>query len=495
MRSIAVASAVVIVAMAALPAFTVATPEPTRRPQAERTPRPDGRPPAGSPAPGQSVGPSEGPSAGPTPVAAPPARTTLTVGYGDPGLLGYAPLLLAREAGYFAAAGFDEVRIVEVADTLADVRDDQLDIAVVDAREAAGVAATEDSTLRAIAGFRNYGADGTYGGDLLLSGPGLVADEPSTVVAFLTAYIRALQDLADPASAEEALAIIEATDLSVEPEVADDWTAQVAIHDPFDGGFGSLEEEGGLGELEQWLADGGVELPDPSYFIASHTLNIAQALAGLDPNPASAFAGAPGITELRFGLPPTVAGSLPLTAAVEGGYFTEAGFTDVRLLEVEEPLLGLLNGELDLGVLDAETAAEAVSQGVPVVALAGHVNASGARDVIAASADLVTQEGSTVAAFLIAYLRGLQDVADDPSATAHAPWDGGFGDRGSDGGLAELRTDLTEALGTEPDLNALIAEEPLEYAQAWWGLPANPIRVPALDTAPIESPQSSEEAA
>ena len=76
----------------------------------------------------------------------------------------------------------------------------------------------------------------------------VVADEPSTVIAFLTAYIRALQDLADPESAADALALIQTTDLSVDPELADGWLEALAVYAPFDGGFGSLDVEGGLGE-------------------------------------------------------------------------------------------------------------------------------------------------------------------------------------------------------------------------------------------------------
>jgi hypothetical protein len=87
----------------------------------------------------------------------------------------------------------------------------------------------------------------------------------------------------------------------------------------------------------------------------------------------------------------------------------------------------------------------------------------------------VSQEGPTVAAFLVAYLRGLADLADDSDATAYAPFDGGYGDRAVGGGLGELGTDLAASLDVAPDLGALVAAEPLGFAQAWWGLPANPV--------------------
>jgi hypothetical protein len=55
-----------------------------------------------------------------------------------------------------------------------------------------------------------------------------------------------------------------------------------------------------------------------------------------------------------------------------------------------------------------------------------------------------------------------------------APHDGGFGDGAQMGGLGELDAYLREALGAEPELETLVKNRPLEYAQAWWGLPANP---------------------
>jgi hypothetical protein len=381
------------------------------------------------------------------------------------------PLQVAQQAGYFDDAGFDEVVLVDTDDALGDLGTSQVDLAVVDSRTAAAA----DPSVRAIAGFQNYAPDGTYGGVLLAATQSLVADEPTTIIAFLTAYIRALQDLSDPASAQAALAALQAADPSVDPGIAETWTESSATFAPFDGGFGSVEDEGGLGELDAWLADGGVAVDDLSTFVAADTLNIAQALVEVEPNPVSTFLGAPGITDIRIGIPSGAAGSLAIQAAIDGGYLTDAGFGDVQVLDVQEPLLGVLNGELEFAVVDASTAADGVAQGLPLVAIAGHDNAAGERDLLVASADLVGQEGPTVAAFLIAYLHGLADLATDPNATAFAPFDGGYGDRAVGGGLGELGTDLSASLDAAPDLGALVATEPLGFAQAWWGLPANPV--------------------
>ena len=230
---------------ALVPSASLATPEPT--PAAPReTPRP-----ARTPV----------PSAGavlprvPAPVIVAPARKSLVVGYSEPGILGQLPFLVADLAGYFTEAGFSGVTLVEVPNAIRDVREGALDFAVVPSR-AAWEALGSDPSIPAVAGYQNYDReDGSYGGSLVMARPGLVADEPATVVAFLSAYVRALQDLADPASAADALDLIEESALAVPPNLAAEWEAQVARYAPFDGGFGSVAEEDGYGELAGWLSE------------------------------------------------------------------------------------------------------------------------------------------------------------------------------------------------------------------------------------------------
>jgi hypothetical protein len=154
----------------------------------------------------------------------------------------------------------------------------------------------------------------------------------------------------------------------------------------------------------------------------------------------------------------------------------------------------VLQGELDFGVMGLGDAADAVSQGLPLRAIAGHQNyaADGAYggDVLVASSDLVDAEGTTVVAFLVAYLRGLRDLAGNAEAPGFAPFDGGFGARDQDGGLGELRTGVSDTLGVDPDTGSLLADAPLELAQAWWGLPANPS--PTGPTASLPSETETE---
>ena len=222
---------------------TPATPTP-RPPKPRRTPRP-------TKAPNKTAAPEA--TAAPSSLL-PPARSALTIGYQDEGVLGQAPLLLALEAGYFDEVGLTDVVIVAVPQDAVDgVLAGDLDIAVVGATQAEAANVAEPG-LRAIAGYQNYQGEGdAYGGDLLLATPGLVANEPSTVLAFLDAYIRALQDLSAADTANAALATIEASDVVVDPEVAAQWPELLAAYAPFDGGFGDPSMDGGLGELDEYL--------------------------------------------------------------------------------------------------------------------------------------------------------------------------------------------------------------------------------------------------
>ncbi len=182
-------------------------------------------------------------------------------------------------------------------------------------------------------------------------------------------------------------------------------------------------------------------------FVAANTLNVAQALLGLPPNPDTGLAGAPGLTEISVGLPMADGAASPILVADEAGYFTEAGFDSVEIIDVEEPLLGVLTGELDFGVTGVADAADGASQGLPMAAIAGHrnyVDGVYGGDVLIVTADLLQNDPTTATAFLIAYVRGLRDLMDDPD---FAPHDGGFGDRTIGGGTGEL-DDYLAGVGT-----------------------------------------------
>jgi ABC-type nitrate/sulfonate/bicarbonate transport system substrate-binding protein len=440
------------------PAPPAATPAPTPRPK--RTPKPKPKP-----------KPTTRPAAINLPIT--PGRRTLTVGYGGKDVVRRAPLLVAELSGYFDDVGLDRVTLSRSGDPLAGLLAGDLDIAVVD-KQAAAAAAAEITDLRVIAGYRNY-PNGEYGGDMLLAAPRLIADEPATVIAFLSAYVTALQDLSKPRTASRALKSIGQADVRLSKETRADWPEALGAYAPFDGGFGSLEDGDGMAEFTAYLTEDEDASFDSDALIATHTLSIAQAWSGLQANPTNLLVGPPGITDLTIGMAAQGGADSPIAAALDAGYFEQAGFESVEVLDVEQPLLGVLQGELDFGVLDASEAADGSAQGLPLVALAGHRNYTSdgtyGGDLVVASSDVLGDEGSTVSAFLVAYVRALRDLTTE---TSLAPHDGGFGERSQSGGLGELDMYLQAVLGAEPDLGTLIESAPLTYAQAWWGLPANP---------------------
>jgi ABC-type nitrate/sulfonate/bicarbonate transport system substrate-binding protein len=391
--------------------------------------------------------------------------------------VGQAPFLAADAADTFTDAGFDDVTLVPTDDPLADLQSGALDLAVLDAEEARNANATQPA-LRVVAGYRNYaGDDGAYGGDVLAATPGLVADEPATVAAFLHAYLGGLRQLDGPKKAAKALARVESAGVELDRDQEEAWGAAASAFAPFDGGFGSVRDEDGWGELREYLAPDDVEIADLTGLVAQPALNIGQASLGWKANPVAA--GAPEVTEVTVGMPASTGDAGPIALAAQEGHFADVGLSSVEVVDIEEPLLGVLQGELDFAIVDAADAADGAAQGLPLVALAGHRNraddGSYGGDVLAVSADFLEQQPATVAAFLSAYVRALQELGVAGDATGFGPFDGGFGDRSQAGGLGELDAYLAQELGSDIELDDLIVAAPLQAAQAWYGLPANPM--------------------
>jgi hypothetical protein len=143
---------------------------------------------------------------------------------------------------------------------------------------------------------------------------------------------------------------------------------------------------------------------------------------------------------------------LPLVLAEQQGYLRDAGFTEVRTMELDEPLPGVVNGELDLAIIDARQAADAFALGLPLHVVAGHrvapvpsappagsaapsgsptpvASASSvpssspsaslepapsspwvAVDVVVTSTDTLATRPGTLAAFTLAHVQALQDL-------------------------------------------------------------------------------------
>lgn len=127
-----------------------------------------------------------------------------------------------------------------------------------------------------------------YGSDMLAVNKDWAAANPNTVRAFLSAYIRGLADIKDLDNASYVLSLGERAGLTINDGIRSGWPADVANFSPFDGGLGELAEDGGLGQLEAYLA---ANLPegttvDLSQFVDSADLNAVQAALGLPLNPA-----------------------------------------------------------------------------------------------------------------------------------------------------------------------------------------------------------------
>ena len=378
------------------------------------------------------------------------------------------PLRQAINGDVFEAAGFDEVELTVVDSTVEALQSGEADFAVVDTLDALAAFA-DDPSMQAIAGYQNYaGKKGAYGGSVLMAAPGLVDAEPSTVSAFTKSYIRGLRKHAKKAKKADAFA-------------------------PLDGGFGNRDVDGGWGELSAYAFEELDEFPDLEAFVSEHTLNVAQASAGADQNPWSDLAGAPASNAITVASPPKALAGGPVQTALLEEYFEKVGLGEVTLKAVEEPLLGLLQGGIDIAVIDAVDAADGFAQGLPLTVIGAHRNSDidgdYGGDVLAVSEDFLELEGATVASFMTAYMRAMLDFQKEGEAEAFEPFDGGFGDYDPDTGWTDFMAYISDATGEDAeDLEGLIAGDALERARTWWGIPA----VPALDTAAADEADAEE---
>lgn len=277
----------------------VKTPEPGETPAPSLTPVPCVTPvpsippaplpslePGTSPVPLASLEPGTSPEPAASPVpCAPPEVTSITIGYHATDLAGSAPLLLAIDRGYFTAAGFTDVQLLQAQEPLPGLLDGQLAFAVLQTLDAVN-AATSGLPIVAIAGYRNDLTNLTAtGGDLVAADSDFAAQNPNTVIAFTTAYIRALADLRDPAGYEALFTLATNAGIPLDAAMLADWPAQQLLFAPFDGGFGDVADGGGLGQLARYLAANLAASPDLPTFIAIDSLNAAQAQLGLPPDP------------------------------------------------------------------------------------------------------------------------------------------------------------------------------------------------------------------
>lgn len=266
-------------------------------------------------------GPGASPGGSPAPVTLVPEVTTVTIGVADASLMGRLPLVIAEARGYFGEAGFLEVQVIEAQEPLPGLLDGSLDLAILDARQAAGAHAL-GLPVHAVAGHRVVPLDQAPVGspapassasppsespwaslDLVVATADTVSARPGTIAAFTMAYIRALQDLGarvrgiDPGvspgpgpaasglDGDPILQTAAAAGLEVTPELLATWPAPLGSFLPFDGGFDDPTLGDGLGSLRNRYLDDLASMPDLGSFVVTRTLHAAQQALGLAPDP------------------------------------------------------------------------------------------------------------------------------------------------------------------------------------------------------------------
>ena len=150
--------------------------------------------------------------------------------------------------------------------------------------------------------------------------------------------------------------------------------------------------------------------------IAWSGLGAAQDAAGVEHNPTFPELGAPSDTQLVVGLTPgPLLDRAPLLLAMGDGAFSRSGFGQVELADTTDGIAGVQDGTLDVAVVTATQAADALAAGAGIRIIAGYGSAdglAGAATVLVVSDARAGDDNATVAAFLQAYLRGLAALHD-----------------------------------------------------------------------------------
>ncbi len=250
-----------------------------------------------------------------------------------------------------------------------------------------------------------------YGDDVLVALRDLSSTAPSTVRAFQTAYVAALQAMGQPAHDPDLYTAASAAGIDVTDAVKAGWANDLEDFRPWDGGAGTSSDGAGLAELQGYFQETQGSVPPLADEVAWGGLQAAQDAAGLGHNPTFPELEAPTGTELVVGLPPgAVLDRAPLLLAMGDGAFARSGFETVRLAETTNGIAGVQDGTLDVAVVSAAQAADAVAAGAGIRVIAGYGSADGQADgpsVLVVSDARASDDSATVAAFLQAYLRGL----------------------------------------------------------------------------------------
>jgi ABC-type nitrate/sulfonate/bicarbonate transport system substrate-binding protein len=250
-----------------------------------------------------------------------------------------------------------------------------------------------------------------YGDDVLVALRDLPATAPSTVRAFQTAYVAALQAMGQPAHDPDLYTAASAAGIDVTDAVKAGWANDLEDFRPWDGGAGTSSDGAGLAELQAYCQETQGNVPPLADVLAWSGLQAAQDAADLGHNPTFPELDAPADTELVVGVASgTLVDRAPLLLATARGAFARSGFDTVRLAETTDAIAGVQDGALDVAVVSAAQAADAVAGGAGIRIVAGYGSAEGQADgpsVLVVSDARASDDRATVAAFLQAYLRGL----------------------------------------------------------------------------------------
>jgi len=108
---------------------------------------------------------------------------------------------------------------------------------------------------------------------------------------------------------------------------------------------------------------------------------------GVPPALAAPTIDAPEQTSITIGYElPNLNSRAPLLIALDRGYFTDAGFTDVQLIQADQALPGLVGGSLNFGIVGALDAAAGAAEGLPIQSVAGYQNYTA--NIIAVAPDI-----------------------------------------------------------------------------------------------------------
>ena len=106
---------------------------------------------------------------------------------------------------------------------------------------------------------------------------------------------------------------------------------------------------------------------------------------------------------------PSLVGAAPIMLAIDRGYVQDAGFASAAVMVVEEPLPGLMNGQLTMAILGTHEVADALSAGLDLRIVAAYQDLTDPvvtqQRLLVTAAETLARYPGTVAAATVAHIR------------------------------------------------------------------------------------------